>query len=118
MTKRLHRSSSSSSSDISSIEDDDIDLFSSLTRIPCRTKISGRYQSDMYTGLISSNRMYSNGKFLTRLEQLITINHDDQIRSLLLIIRHYSMKHKWLNNLYYLLSLNQKHYLMMFDFFH
>jgi hypothetical protein len=39
--------------------------------------------------------MYSNGKLLTRLEQLITIHHDDQIRSLLLILRHYSMKHQW-----------------------
>jgi len=107
MTKRIHRSSSSSSSEISSVEDDDIDLFSSINRIPCRTKLSGRYQSDIYTGLISSNRMYSNGKVLTRLEQLITINHDDQIRSLLLIVRHYSMKHQWNNLLYYLKSLLQ-----------
>ncbi|CAF4824318.1 unnamed protein product, partial [Rotaria sp. Silwood1] len=99
MTKRLrHSSSSSSSSEICPLEDmDDIDLLSSSNRIPCRTKLSGRYQSDMYTGLISANRMYSNGKLLTRLEQLITINHDDQIRSLLLILRHYSMKHQWTN---------------------
>jgi len=110
MTKRLHRSSSSSS-EISSIEDDDdIDLFSSLNRLACRTKISGRYQSNIYTGLISSNRMYSNGKFLTRLEQLITINHDDQIRSLLLILRHYSMKHQWNKIFYYLKSLLQSSY--------
>lgn len=110
MTKRLHRTSSSSSSEISLLEDDDIDLFSSLNRLPCRTKVSGRYQSDIYTGLISSNRAYSNGKLLTRLEQLLTINHDDQIRSLLLIVRHYSMKHQWTNILYYLKFLLQSSY--------
>ncbi|CAF1015841.1 unnamed protein product [Rotaria sordida] len=114
MTKRLHRSSSSSSSSSSLLSEltplennNDIDLFSSSNQIPCRTKISGRYQSDIYTGLISSKRMYSNGKFLTRLEQLITINHDDQIRSLLLILRHYAMKHQWTNILYYLKYLLQ-----------
>ncbi|CAF1295269.1 unnamed protein product [Rotaria sordida] len=79
MTKCLHRSSSSL--EITPLEDsDDIDLFSSSNRIRRRTKISGRYQSDIYTGLISSNRRYSNGKFKTRLEQLITINDDDKIR--------------------------------------
>ncbi|CAF3354828.1 unnamed protein product [Rotaria socialis] len=104
MTKRLHHSSSSSSSslEVSTLEDnDDLDLFS-FNRIPCRTKNSGRYQSNIYTGLISSNRRYSNGKLFTRLEQLITINHDDQIRSLLLTLRHYSMKHQWTRTLYYL----------------
>jgi hypothetical protein len=110
MTKRLHRSSSSSSSEISLLENDDIDFLSSSNRIPCRTKITGRYQSDTYTGLISSNRMYSNGKLFTRLEQLITIHHDDQIRSLLLILRHYSMKHQWTNILYYLKFLLQSSY--------
>ena len=110
MPKRLHHSSSSSSSEIFPLEnddDDDIDLFTSSTRLPCRTKISGRYQSEIYTGLISTNRMYSNGKLLTRLEQLITINHDDQIRSLLLILRHYTMKHQWTHILYYLKLLLQ-----------
>jgi hypothetical protein len=109
MTKRLHHSSSSSS-ELSPVEDDEIDLFSSSSRIPCRTKLSGRYQSDIYTGLISSNRMYSNGKLFTRLEQLITIKHDDQIRRLLLILRHYSLKHQWINILYYLKSLLQSSY--------
>lgn len=110
MTKRLHRSSSSSSSEISRIEDDDdddIDIFSSLIRLACRTKISNRYQSDIYTGLISSTRTYSNGKPLTRLEQLITLKHDDQIRSLLLILRHYALKHQWEAVLVYLKSLLQ-----------
>ncbi|CAF1194621.1 unnamed protein product [Adineta steineri] len=110
MTKRLRRlpsSSSSSSSEMSLLENDEINLFSSVNRIPCRTKVTGRYQSDMYTGLISTNRMYSNGKLFTRLEQLITIHHDDQIRSLLLILRHYSLKHQWTSILYYLKSLLQ-----------
>ena len=115
MTKRLYRSSSSSSSSgLSANENDDdddddenLDLFSSLIRLACRTKISHRYQSDMYTGLISNNRMYSNGKPLTRLEQLITIKHDDQIRSLLLILRHYALKHQWQTLLFYLKSLLQ-----------
>ena len=107
MTKRLHHSSSSSESEISLLEDNEFDLSSSSIRLPCRTKHSGRYQSDIYTGLISANRTYSNGKIFTRLEQLITINHDDQIRSLLLILRHYSMKHEWNHILYYLKSLLQ-----------
>ncbi|CAF0875544.1 unnamed protein product [Adineta ricciae] len=111
MTKRLHRSlsssSSSSSSDVSFLENDGLNLLSLSSHTPCRTKSSGRYQSDIYTGLISSNRLYSNGKPFTRLEQLITIHHDDQIRSLLLILRHYAMKHQWTKILLYLKSLLQ-----------
>ena len=94
MRKRLYSSSSSSSSELSSTDDDD-ELFPSTNRLARRTKLSGRYQSEIYTGLVSSNRSYSNGKRLTRLEQLISLYHDDQIRSLLLYIRHYSMKHQW-----------------------
>ena len=61
----------------------------------------------MYTGLISADRTYANGQRLTRLEQLITLYHDDQIRPLLLSLRHYSMKHRWEDVLFYLKSLLQ-----------
>lgn len=108
MTKRLRRSSSSSSSasEISQLEHDPIDLFLS-GHPPCRTKLSGRYQSDIYTGLISSTRTYTNGRPFTRLEQLISIHHDDQIRRLLLTLRHHCMKHQWTKILQYLKSLLQ-----------
>ena len=90
------------------MDSNDIDTFSSSsTRVPCRTKLSGRYQSDEYTGLLSANRMYSNGQPWTRLEQLITLFHDDQIRALLLILRHYALKHQWTHILTHLKSLLQ-----------
>ena len=110
MTKRLYRpssSSSSSSSHASSEEADDFDLYSSAVRKACRTRVTGRYQSDIYTGLISADRTYANGQRLTRLEQLITLYHDDQIRPLLLVLRHYAMKHRWQDVLFYLKSLLQ-----------
>jgi len=87
--------------------DDHFDPIDFLNRLACRTKSTGRYQSDIYTGLISSNRTSANGQIMTRLEQLITTHHDDQIRSLLLILRHYSMKHQWNSILFHLKSLLQ-----------
>ncbi|CAF0874519.1 unnamed protein product [Didymodactylos carnosus] len=105
--KRHHTSIESESND-----DDDDEIYSESTELTVHSctinrTSKGHYQSNIYTGLISPYRHYSNGNRLTRLEQLVTTAFDDQIRSLLLTLRHHVLNYHWSNTILYLKYLLQ-----------